>query len=672
MSADKTIQQRIIQLQQEIAEHNYHYYVLDTPIVPDSEYDRLFRELQSLETQYPEFVTSDSPTKRVGSAPLSAFASVQHDIPMLSLSNAFDEDEVTAFVKRIQERLGNNDTPLEFNCEPKLDGLAVSLHYQNGQLVRAATRGDGFSGEDVTANIRTIKSVPLHLRGNDYPEFIEVRGEVYIPKADFNALNALAEKKGEKIFVNPRNAAAGSIRQLDPRLTAQRPLAIFFYGVGKIVGGILPTKQNNILEKLNQWGLRTSPETQVVVGVKGCLHYYQQILAKRPRLAYEIDGVVYKVNAINLQESLGFIARAPRWALAHKFPAQEDLTQLIGVEFQVGRTGALTPVARLNPVFVGGATVSNATLHNMDEVIRKDVRIGDTVIIRRAGDVIPEIVSVILEKRPANAQAITLPSHCPVCGSAVIKLADQAVARCTGGLHCSAQLKEGIKHFASRRAMDIEGLGDKLVEQLVDENLIHSVADLYCLQQKVLANLDRMGEKSAENLITALEKSKTTTLPRFLYALGIRDVGEATAQSLAYYFHTIEAIMAADEETLQQVPDVGPVVAYHVMIFFRQKYNLDIIQRLRELGVHWPVLKAKIQTSSGLTDKHFVLTGTMQKMTREEATERLKQLGAKVSNSLSKKTDYLVVGENPGSKLAKAESLGTKTLTEDEFLALLS
>lgn len=658
--------QRIAKLKAEINEHNYRYHVLDAPIIPDAEYDRLVRELQALEARHPELVTADSPTQRVGAAPLKAFHEAKHDVPMLSLDNAFSDEEALAFDRRIKERL-DTEKDIEYCCEPKLDGLAVNLLYVNGQLERGATRGDGYTGEDITANIRTIASVPLHLRGKHYPTVLEVRGEVYMPKASFEALN----KHAEKPFANPRNAAAGSLRQLDPRITAKRDLALFCYGVGRI-DSQLPDSHNMMLEQLGEWGLRTNPEIKVVKNIQGCLHYHQIILKKRQQLAYEIDGVVYKVNRLDSQRHLGFVARAPRWALAHKFPAQEALTVIEAVEFQVGRTGVLTPVARLKPVVVGGARVSNATLHNMDEIHRKEIHIGDTVIIRRAGDVIPEVVNALPEHRPTNAKIIRLPKHCPICGSDVIKPESEAAARCTGGLYCPAQTKEAIKHFASRKAMDINGLGDKLVEQLVAEKLISNAADLYTLSIEQLENLERMGRKSAENLYQALAKSKTTTLPRFLYALGIREVGEVTAYTLAHHFHTLQNLINAAEETLQAVSDVGPVVAAHIVAFFHQKHNLEIINRLCEYGIHWPKITPVSQAQQTLNGKTFVLTGMLATMTRDEATARLQQLGAKVSGSVSKKTAYVVAGIDPGSKLDNAKKLAVPVLTEDDFLKLLN
>lgn len=666
-AADK---KRVTQLRAELEEHNYRYYVLDTPTIPDAEYDRLLRELQTLEQRYPELIIPDSPTQRVGATPLKSFQEVQHEMPMLSLDNAFDETEVRAFARRISERLGSTDH-LSYCCEPKLDGLAVSILYSDGKLIQAATRGDGYTGEAITSNIRTIPSIPLHLRGNDYPKTLEVRGEVFMPKAGFEALNQHAKQHGEKIFANPRNAAAGSLRQLDPTITAQRPLAFFCYGIGVVTGKKMPLRHSEILQQLQTWGLRINPATKVVADIDGCLQYYQTIAKKRANLPYEIDGVVYKVDTIDLQQQLGYVARAPRWAIAHKFPAQEELTQIEAVEFQVGRTGTLTPVARLKPVLVGGVTVSNATLHNMDEIQRKDVHIGDTVIVRRAGDVIPEVVSVVLAQRPPHAKKIKLPSHCPVCGTEVIRLADEAAARCSGGLYCSAQVKEAIKHFASRKALDINGLGDKLVDQLVELKLISKVSDLYALTVAELTQLERMGAKSAENLYAALQKSKTTTLPRFLYALGIREVGEATALALAQHFQSLEKIMAAEEEVLQQVADVGPVVASHVATFFQQAHNVEIVNKLIHHGIHWPAIKSSSTTQS-LSGKTFVLTGTLNQMTRDQAKARLQQLGAKVSGSVSQKTSYVVAGSDPGSKLTDAKKLGVAILNEEEFIKLLN
>ncbi|MGE0081037.1 MAG: NAD-dependent DNA ligase LigA [Thiohalomonadaceae bacterium] len=663
------IARRIEELRGQIRHHNYLYYVLDAPEIPDAEYDRLFRELERLEAQHPELVTHDSPTQRVGAAPQRAFGEVRHEVPMLSLTNAFADEEVADFERRVRERLGV--AQVEFTAEPKMDGLAVSLLYEHGVLVRAATRGDGTTGEDITQNVRTIPSVPLKLIGRGWPTRLEVRGEVFMSKQGLAELNRRQAEKGEKTFANPRNAAAGSLRQLDPRITAARPLEIYVYGFGHVEGGDLPDTQYAILQKFRHWGLRVSPELEVVYGLEGCLGYYRRLGAKRAELPYDIDGVVYKVNRLDQQRELGFVARAPRWAIAHKFPAQEEMTRLVGIDVQVGRTGKLTPVARLEPVYVGGVTVTNATLHNQDEIDRKDVRIGDTVIVRRAGDVIPEVVGVVLSRRPAHARRFHMPTRCPVCGSDVVRLEGEADARCTGGLFCAAQRKEAIKHFASRRAMDIEGLGDKLVEQLVERELIKDVADLYALDHDTVAGLERMGDKSAENLIAAIQRSKSTTLPRFLYALGIKDVGEATAQTLARHFGTLEALMTADEERLQQVPDVGPVVAASIHAFFAERHNCDVIHKLRAAGVHWPEVTVPAPEELPLAGKTIVLTGTLAGMTRDEAKARLEALGAKVAGSVSKKTDYVIAGEAAGSKLDKAMELGITVLDEEGLSKLL-
>lgn len=664
------VKARIAELRQQIEYHNYRYYVLDDPEIPDIEYDRLLRELQKLESEHPQWVTSDSPTQRVGAEPLKAFAEVAHTLPMLSLDNAFSAQEVEDFDRRVRERL-KSDQAIDYACEPKLDGLAISLRYEDGLLMQAATRGDGVRGEEVTQNVRTIGAIPLRLRGDVLPDVLEVRGEVYMFKAGFEAMNAAARDRDEKIFVNPRNAAAGSLRQLDPRITAQRPLTFTAYGVGVVEGIALPDRHSAILDSLREWGLPISPERKCVQGAAGCQAYYEAIARKRDRLPYEIDGVVYKVDRIDLQQALGFVSRAPRWALAHKFPAQEELTRVVDIEVQVGRTGALTPVARLEPVFVGGVTVTNATLHNEDEVRRKDVRIGDTVIVRRAGDVIPEVVRVVTERRPAHAQVFRMPTHCPVCGSDVTRIEGESVARCSGGLICSAQRKQSIKHFASRRAMDIEGLGDKLVDQLVAVGMVDSVADLYTLTQEQLAGLERMGDKSAENLVNAIAKSRKTTLPRFLFALGIREVGETTAQTLAHYFGDLDILMRADSETLQQVPDVGPVVAAHVADFFQQSHNREVIDALLAAGVGWPSIKRTSAEQLPLAGKTFVLTGALDSLTRDQAKEHLQALGAKVSGSVSKKTDYIVAGAEAGSKLAKAQELGIEVLDEAGLLRLL-
>jgi DNA ligase (NAD+) len=666
-----SIQSEITELRQQLSEHNYRYYVLDEPTIPDAEYDRLFKRLQQLETEHPSLVTLDSPTQRVGGEPLPEFENITHTVPMLSLSNAFSEEEIAAFDARIKERL-QITADIDYLCEPKLDGLAVSLVYENGLLVSAATRGDGTTGEDITANARTIPTIALHLRGQDHPARIEVRGEIFMPKAGFKAMNERALKSGEKQFVNPRNAAAGSMRQLDPKITASRPLEFFAYALGDLQGLEPPESQQALLNCFNQWGLRTCPLAQILTGAAGCLSFYHDMYVQRPNLPYEIDGVVYKVNQRHLQQNLGFIARAPRWAIAHKYPAEEELTRINDVVFQVGRTGALTPVAKLEPVFVGGVTVSNATLHNMDEIARKDVRIGDWVIVRRAGDVIPEVVSVMLERRSEDSQAITLPETCPICDSKVIKPEEESAARCSGGLYCPAQVIEGIKHFVSRRAMNIEGLGEKLVERLVELGLIHHVADLYDLQENTLSELERMGEKSAQKIISSIEKSKSTTLARFLFALGIRDVGEATARQLAQHFGELEAIASADYEALMGVEDVGPVVAARITEFFAEAHNQKAIAHMRARGVHWPTLVVAAPENLPLAGKIFVLTGSLSTLTREDAGSQLLALGAKVTNSVSKKTDYVVAGADPGSKLSKAEALGVTVLNEEGLLALLN
>ncbi len=668
-SPPEHVKKRVAELREQINYHNYLYYVLDAPEIPDAEYDRMLRELQELEKQYPELITPDSPTQRVGAPPVKEFGEVRHELPMLSLNNAFSDQEVYDFDRRVRERLGVEK--VEYHAEPKLDGLAISLMYEEGLLVKGATRGDGFRGEDVTANVRTIGAIPLRLRGSGYPRQLEVRGEVFMTKEGFERLNAAQERAGLKPFANPRNAAAGSLRQLDPNITAQRPLTMYCYGVGIVRGGELPGRHSAIMERLREWGLRVSPKSDVVDGAEGCLTYYRKMAAERDNLPYEIDGVVYKVDRIDWQERLGELSRAPRWALAHKFPAKEEMTRLLDVEWQVGRTGALTPVARLEPVSVGGVTVSNATLHNQDEIERKDIRIGDTVIVRRAGDVIPEVVSVVESRRPADARKPQLPRHCPVCGSDVILLPGEKIARCSGGLYCPAQRREAIKHFASRRAMDIEGLGDKLVAQLDEKGLIRDVADLYYLRQEDLENLERMGKKSAQNLLRALEKSKNTTLARFIYALGIRQVGEATAKELANHFGSLERIMEASREKLEEVPDIGPVVAESIYRFFREKHNREVIDKLLAAGIRWPAVRRREEGSLPLAGKTFVLTGTLSSMTREEAKEKLEALGAKVSGSVSKKTSYVVVGADPGSKYDKALQLGIPVLDEPAFLELI-
>ena len=657
-------------LRQQINEHNYRYHVLDAPDIPDAEYDRLINELKAIEQQYPKLQTPDSPTQRVGAEPLPAFQQVRHEIPMLSLDNAFSDEEVMEFNRRVLERL-KRDGEIEYACEPKLDGIAVSLLYEKGLLVRGATRGDGETGEDISQNVKTIKTIPLRLRGKGFPGTLEVRGEIYLPKAGFNALNEVARKNQQKLFVNPRNAAAGSLRQLDSRITAQRPLEFCAYSVGVVSGSKLPNKHSDILAALAEWGFLISDKLKVVKNIDGCLDYYQQMEKERAGLAFDIDGIVYKVNDIELQNKLGFISRAPRWAVARKFPAQEEMTQLLKVEYQVGRTGAVTPVARLEPVFVGGVTVANATLHNKDEIERLDVRAGDWVIVRRAGDVIPQIVSVVLSKRPQKTKKIVFPTSCPVCSSPVEAVADETVMRCTGGLVCAAQRKEAIRHFASRKAMDIDGLGDKLVEQLVDLELIHSVADLYKLTAAELAGLERMGKKSATNIIAALEASKSTTLARFLFALGIREVGETTARNLAQAFGSLEALMTAKQEDLLAVADVGPVVAHFVEEFFQQKNTQQAIAALRSAGVHWPEVSPQKKASLPLAGLSYVITGTLESMSRDQASERLQALGAKVSASVSKRTRALIAGPGGGSKLSKAQQLDITILDESQFLSLL-
>jgi DNA ligase (NAD+) len=737
------ILERVERLRADIDHHNHQYYVLDDPRIPDSEYDRLLRQLQELEARYPELVSPESPTQRVGAAPLDAFAEARHRVPMLSLANALSAQEMSAFDRRVRERLGLQQ--VQYVGEPKLDGLAISLLYEDGLLRRAATRGDGYRGEDVTANVRTIGAVPLRLGGSGWPAVLEVRGEVYFPKRQFDAFNQRMREEGGKVFANPRNAAAGSLRQLDPRITAQRPLTMFCYGIGQVEEGLVPDSHAATMARLSQWGLRVQPELAVLEGLQACIDYHRRLGERRDDLDYDIDGVVFKVNRYDQQQALGFVSRAPRWAVAYKYPAQEALTRVQAVEFQVGRTGAVTPVARLEPVAVGGVVVSNATLHNMDELHRKDVRPGDTVFVRRAGDVIPEVVRVLTERRPDGAEPVGLPRECPVCGSAVIKPPGEAVARCSGGLFCAAQRKEAVKHFAARRAMDIEGLGDKLVEQLVDQDLVHDPSDLYRLNLAQLAGLERMAEKSAQNLLEALERSKATTLARFLFALGIREVGEATALALAEHFCALEPLMntpeaeftvtrgvegigpgtaenlvvaaGGDRETAADTPlalwleghriaglkaeaaqrlaqrfatlgalrgaaeadlrferasrveGVGPVVAAHVAAFFSQAHNREVIERLLAAGIRWDSPAPRVAGEESLAGKTLVLTGTLS-LPREQIKERLQALGAKVTGSVSKKTDYLVVGADPGSKLEKAEKLGVKVLDEAGLLSL--
>ena len=665
----KGVAARIALLKETLDRYNYRYHALDDPEVPDAEYDRLMLELRALESRYPKFLTPDSPTQRVGAAPVAAFGTVKHALAMLSLDNAFSEEDVRDFDRRIRERL-DREEPVRYSAEPKLDGLAISARYEKGVFVQGATRGDGETGEDITQNLRTIKALPLKLRADRPPRVLEVRGEVFMPLAGFERFNQEALARGEKSFVNPRNAAAGSLRQLDPQMTAARPLDLFIYALGIVEGGALPAQHSETLQTLRGWGFKICPQSRVVDGVDGCLSYYRDMGAQRPKLPYQIDGVVYKVDDLELQRQLGFISRAPRWAIAHKFPAEEALTTVRDIEFQVGRTGALTPVARLEPVFVGGVTVSNATLHNMDELARKDVRVGDTVVIRRAGDVIPEVVRTLTERRVAGAVPVKLPSKCPICGSPVVREETQAVARCSGGRTCAAQRKEEIKHFASRRALDIQGLGDKLVEQLVDRDWIRTPADLYALQEQQLATLERMGDKSAQKLLAAIAASKHTSLPRFLYALGIRDVGEATALALARHFGDVTALRGAEEDEIQRVEDVGPVVAKNVAAYFHDRENSSIVDRLLAAGLTWPA-PAPIDAGSELAGKTFVLTGTLQTLTREAAAEAIVQLGGKVSGSVSKKTHYLVAGAEAGSKLKKAGQMGITVLDEAQFLKML-
>ena len=662
------IQTQINNLRKTLRQYEYEYHVLDNPTVPDSEYDRLFHQLKELELEHPEFLTSDSPTQRVGAKPLSGFSQIRHEIPMLSLDNAFSDEEFNAFVKRIEDRLIVLPKPLTFCCEPKLDGLAVSILYVNGILTQAATRGDGTTGEDITANIRTIRNIPLQLLTDNPPARLEVRGEVFMPHAGFERLNEYALEHGEKTFANPRNAAAGSLRQLDPNITSKRPLVLNAYGIGIAEGVELSSTHYARLQWLKSIGIPVNPEIRLCNGTNEVLDFYRDIQNKRSSLGYDIDGTVLKINDIVLQNELGFISKAPRWAIAYKFPAQEELTVLNDVEFQVGRTGAITPVAKLEPVFVAGVTVSNATLHNGDEIERLNIAIGDTVVIRRAGDVIPQIIGVLHERRPDNAKPIIFPTNCPVCDSQIIRIEGEAVARCTGGLFCAAQRKEALKHFVSRKAMDIDGIGGKLIEQLVDRELIHTPADLFKLDLTTLTRLERMGAKSAENALNSLEKAKRTTLARFIFALGIREVGEATALNLANHFKTLDTLKAADLEELQQVPDVGEVVANRIFVFWREAHNVAVIEDLIAQGVHWETVEVKEASENLFKDKTVVLTGTLTQMGRNEAKALLQQLGAKVSGSVSSKTDFVIAGDAAGSKLAKAQELNITVLTEDEFL----
>ncbi|HEY1773494.1 MAG TPA: NAD-dependent DNA ligase LigA [Gammaproteobacteria bacterium] len=692
MTSRRDAGKRIAILREQLRHHNYRYYVLDDPEVPDAEYDKLMRELQALEKEHPELVTSDSPTQRVGAAPVAAFDEVRHAVPMLSLENAFEPGDVQEFDRRIRERLEVKE--VEYTAEPKLDGLAISLRYEDGRLVRGATRGDGSTGEDVTQNVRTLKSIPLQLLGKGWPKVLEVRGEVFMPKQGFKDLNKRLAEAGEKTYVNPRNTAAGSLRQLDPRITADRSLEFYGYGLGEVRPDTLPKRHSEVLEKLRSWGVRVNREIKFVKGAEGCLEYYAAIGKKRASLPYEIDGVVYKVDRLDWQRELGFVARAPRWAVAHKFPAEEQMTRLKSVDFQVGRTGALTPTARLEPVFVGGTTVSNATLHNMDEIERKDIRIGDMVIVRRAGDVIPEVAGVVLAKRPKDAKKVKLPKTCPICGSEVVRPEGEAVARCSGGLFCAAQRKELIRHFAARRAMDIEGLGDKLIDQLIENELVETPADIYKLDVKTFADLERMGEKSAQNLVDGIEKSKSTSLARFLYALGIPDVGETTAADLARHFRDLGALEEAavayekqrmkhaslepketekllKELDLRKVEGIGPVVAEQVGAFFAQAGNRKVIERLLKAGVHWPLAARPKAGSQTLAGKTLVLTGTLPSMTRDQAKDLILAHGGKVAGSVSKKTDFVVAGSEAGSKLSDAQRLGVVILDEAGLKKLL-
>jgi len=662
--------QRAAALRRELAEHSWRYYVLDSPSVSDAEYDRLYRELEALERAHPELVTPDSPTQRVGGAPLGEFNPVAHAVPMLSLANAFDTEEVAAFDRRVREGLGHGE--VAYSAELKFDGLAISLLYENGLFVRGATRGDGYTGEDVTQNLRTVKAIPLRLRQPSRHARLEVRGEVLMFKRDFAAINERQSSAGEKTFVNPRNAAAGSLRQLDPRITASRPLRFFAYGIGETEGLELPPTHGGVLDMLRELGLPVSADRDVVRGLDGLLGFYERMRARRAELPFEIDGVVYKVNELAEQQRLGFVARAPRFALAHKFPAEEAVTEVLAIEVQVGRTGALTPVARLKPVFVGGVTVASATLHNEDELRRKDVRVGDRVAVRRAGDVIPEVVTRLLDQRPPGTRPFSMPSKCPVCGSAVVKLPDEAVTRCTGGLFCAAQRRQALLHFASRRAMDIEGLGEKLVEQLVEQKAVTTPADLYRLTLEQLEGLERMGRKSAQNLMDALDRSRHTTLARFIYALGIRNVGEATAKDLAAHFGDIEALMDADEDRLMEVSDVGPVVALSIRRFFAERHNRDVVHALvREAHISWPAVARPRAHALPLRGKVFVLTGTLPGMTRDEAKAMIEEAGGKVAGSVSKKTDFVVAGADAGTKLAKATELGVAVIDEEELKRLV-
>ncbi|MGI9246484.1 MAG: NAD-dependent DNA ligase LigA [Steroidobacteraceae bacterium] len=670
MTASRDAKQRARQLRERIEHHNYRYYVLDDPEVADAQYDALMRELRELEATWPELVDADSPTQRVGGQASREFREVVHALPMLSLDNAFSEQDILDFDRRARERLDVEH--IDYSAEPKIDGLAITLRYERGRLVQAATRGDGAKGEDVTPNVRAIRSVPIQLRGTRPPAVLEARGEVFMTRRSFEALNRRGLERGEKTFANPRNAAAGSLRQLDPSVTAERSLDLFFYGVGAIEGWTVPQRHSEVLAALREFGLRTCPQIDVVAGATGCLEYYGRVGANRNALPYDIDGVVYKVDRLDWQRDLGFVARAPRWAVAHKFPAQEETTTVDDVRFYVGRTGALTPVAHVKPVFVGGVTVSNVTLHNMDEVLRKDVRVGDTAVVRRAGDVIPELVRVIPERRLPGATPVELPQRCPVCGSHVDRTEGEAVARCSGQLVCPAQRLGSLFHFASRRAMDVDGLGERLIAQLIDSGRVTTPADLYTLTVAELAGLERMGPKSAANLVAALEQSKRTTLPRFLYALGIRDVGEATALALAEHFGDLDRLLKANLEEIQQVRDVGPVVAGHVREFFDEERNRRVVGQLGAAGVSWPpIARATTGGQGPLAGMVVVITGSLAAMSREQAKDAARTAGATVTDSVSRKTSLLVVGAEAGSKLKKAQELGVTVVDEAAFLQLL-
>lgn len=670
MKADKeNIKKKIQELIEKINLFDYQYYVLDNPSVSDFEYDKIFRLLVDLENEYPELIQPDSPTQRVGGEALEAFETVIHRQAMLSLNNAFEEDELIAFDKRIKDAIGVDE--IEYAVEPKFDGLAITLTYDNGIFIQGATRGDGYTGENVTHNLKTIRSIPTKLNHPNPPKLLEVRGEILMLKKDFELLNQTQESLGEKKFANPRNAAAGSLRQLDPRITAKRPLTFFSYGLGVCEPNLNLKTHIETIQLLKQFNLPISDLSASVKGVQGLKSFYEKVLKLRDSLAYDIDGVVYKVNSFNYQNELGFVSRAPRWAIAHKFPAEEALTEILDINVQVGRTGAITPVARLKPVFVGGVTVTNATLHNEDEMIRKDVHIGDIVSVRRAGDVIPEIVRVLIDKRPKAIKKFKMPTICPECGSPLTRIDDEAVIRCSGGLICPAQQKQSIIHFASRKAMDIEGLGDKSIEQLVTVGLIHELPDIYKLELEQLINLDRMAEKSAQNLLDAIEKSKNTTLPRFIYALGIRNVGESTAKDLASFYGDLDEIMKQTEDNLQLVPDIGPTVAKSISDFFKQNKNRELIQSLRKLGINWPKHDIKKSISGIFAGKTFVLTGTLPSISREEAKSIIEMNGGKVAGSVSKKTDYVVAGSDAGSKLTTAQELGIKVISQDELLELM-